>query len=148
MKRIHAKMAACAMGLAGVAALAAGPVAAADYTYLSANLFGGAVPGGGAGERATADFNGEGNLDTGKVCYYFEGYNLGKVTGAHIHRGAEGDTGAEVAALEVGGEDVDEVCMEMDQALLAEIAADPSAFYVDVHTAKFPDGAVRGQLSE
>jgi hypothetical protein len=33
-----------------------------------------------------------------------------------------------------------------DPALVKDIAGHPSAFYVNLHTAKFPGGAVRGQL--
>jgi hypothetical protein len=31
---------------------------------------------------------------------------------------------------------------------LAAILANPNGFYVNVHNAEFPDGAIRGQLSE
>lgn len=31
--------------------------------------------------------------------------------------------------------------------VLEEIRADPSAFYVDLHNAEFPQGAIRGQLT-
>jgi hypothetical protein len=34
-----------------------------------------------------------------------------------------------------------------DVALLRELVAHPEAFYVNVHTASFPSGAVRGQLA-
>ena len=35
-----------------------------------------------------------------------------------------------------------------DQAILQSIIDDPTAFYVNIHTAAFPDGAVRGQVPE
>jgi hypothetical protein len=35
----------------------------------------------------------------------------------------------------------------VDPALLDEIAADPGAFYLNLHNADFPQGAVRGQLA-
>jgi hypothetical protein len=34
----------------------------------------------------------------------------------------------------------------LDRALLHEILTSPASFYVNVHTADFPPGAVRGQL--
>ena len=38
-------------------------------------------------------------------------------------------------------------CATADPALAAEIVANPSGFYVNVHTTPFPDGAIRGQLA-
>jgi CHRD domain len=37
-------------------------------------------------------------------------------------------------------------CTTVQHAVYDEILLNPSAFYVDVHNAEFPDGAVRGQL--
>ena len=37
-------------------------------------------------------------------------------------------------------------CTTADKALAAEIAGNPSGFYVNVHNDAFPRGAVRGQL--
>jgi hypothetical protein len=34
-----------------------------------------------------------------------------------------------------------------DRELIVEILRDPAAYYVNVHNAEFPAGAVRGQLS-
>jgi hypothetical protein len=61
----------------------------------------------------------------------------------HIHRGAAGAAGPvriDFASQLSGGPLVDP-----DVALLL---ADPTQYYVNVHTADFPAGAVRGQLGE
>jgi hypothetical protein len=38
-------------------------------------------------------------------------------------------------------------CATVSHELMAEILANPSAFYVNVHTTDYRAGAVRGQLS-
>lgn len=65
----------------------------------------------------------------------------------HVHDGAETEAGPVV--IDFGDKTSDDgwsVCVEADQALLDEIAASPSGFYLNVHNADYPDGAVRGQL--
>ena len=37
-------------------------------------------------------------------------------------------------------------CVTVGKAVLGRLRATPIGFYVDITTAKFPDGAVRGQL--
>ena len=38
--------------------------------------------------------------------------------------------------------------MTADPALLAQIVANPAAYYVNLHNTRFPGGAVRCQLEE
>jgi hypothetical protein len=71
------------------------------------------------------------------------------VVAAHIHKGPAG-----VAAPVVFGffnppaMPVNSGCRSGARALLAAIAADPEAFYVNVHTSLHPGGAGRGQLTK
>ena len=37
-------------------------------------------------------------------------------------------------------------CTSADPELVADIAANPSEYYVNVHNVPYPDGAIRGQL--
>jgi D-alanyl-D-alanine carboxypeptidase len=66
---------------------------------------------------------------------------------AHVHRGDVGVNGDIVVPLPAPGDDGRSTgCTEVEPALLRELAGAPSGFYVNVHTAAFPAGAVRGQL--
>jgi hypothetical protein len=78
-------------------------------------------------------------------------------TAVHIHRGARGEAGPPVwlfpdPTMAADGTLQSSGCLQRafpaDAAgfSLAELEADPAAFYVDVHTSAFPAGAVRGQL--
>ena len=68
-------------------------------------------------------------------------------TAAHIHAGAAGSAGPPVVTLTTPGADGhSEGCMAVDETLARQIAMRAHEFYVNVHTAAFPNGAVRGQL--
>lgn len=68
------------------------------------------------------------------------------LTGAHIHIGAVGISGSIVVDFGVDSEDVVpfSLCVTDDDA--ANVVADPAGYYVNLHNAEFPAGAVRGQL--
>jgi D-alanyl-D-alanine carboxypeptidase len=66
---------------------------------------------------------------------------------AHVHRGPVGVNGDIVVPLPTPGDDGRSTgCVDVEPALVQELAARPVAFYVNVHTSTFPAGAVRGQL--
>jgi predicted secreted protein len=66
---------------------------------------------------------------------------------AHIHRGAAGVSGPVVVPFASPGAASATGCIAIDPALAAEIVATPASFYVNVHNADFPAGALRGQLA-
>jgi hypothetical protein len=75
------------------------------------------------------------------------------VVGLHVHRGAAGTDGpivVDLLAASAGGFDPATHTATgsgtIDAALAAEIANDPSDFYVNVHTTGAPGGLARGQL--
>jgi hypothetical protein len=39
-------------------------------------------------------------------------------------------------------------CVSAEADVIKEIRQNPAGFYVNVHNAEFPDGAVRGQLAK
>ncbi len=84
---------------------------------------------------------------TGELCYSLSVSRIGTPTAAHIHAGAAGVTGRVVVPLAAPVPDgLVRGCVSVDRTLLNAIMAAPSDYYVNVHNAEFPDGALRGQL--
>jgi CHRD domain len=79
-----------------------------------------------------------------QLCFTLTVSGLTDVTAAHIHRGS---TGAIVVPLTAPTTGTSSGCVTVEKALLQEILASPEAFYVNVHTAAFPNGQIRGDLS-
>jgi hypothetical protein len=87
------------------------------------------------------------------VCYKLNATMGEMPTAAHIHTGASGTAGGVAVNLMPNftkGESafISERCIEGDAAALAPIGANPAGFYVNIHTAEHPDGAMRGQLAK
>lgn len=82
------------------------------------------------------------------ICYEASAYGLDEaITGAHIHAGARGVAGDVVIPLAVpAGGFVASCAFDLDPVLVAEILANPSDYYANLHTETFPAGAVRGNL--
>jgi hypothetical protein len=65
-------------------------------------------------------------------------------TAAHIHQGGKGVTGPIV--IPFGGAYTAKGCTPASAALITAIAANPKGYYVNVHSKKYPGGAMRSQL--
>ncbi len=83
---------------------------------------------------------------TNRICTGLEVRNIGAVTAAHLHRGPAGVNGPPVITLDAPDDDDSNDCDAVEDALLDEIRRNPTNFYVNVHTAEFPNGAIRGQI--
>lgn len=85
----------------------------------------------------------------GQLCYTLEAQSLsGPATASHIHRGGTGDAGPIVVPLRTPGANGESRgCVTVARALVSQILANRQLYYVNVHTAEFPGGAVRGQLA-
>jgi hypothetical protein len=82
-----------------------------------------------------------------QVCWDLSWSNIDAATMAHIHKGGKTVAGPVVVNFFTKAPAVRKGCTEADQAVLDQIAANPGGYYVNVHNAKFPKGAIRGQLS-
>jgi len=84
----------------------------------------------------------------GQICWDINGVRgIGPITAAHIHRGVRGTNGPPVFTLRPANEGGYKGCADGSEWTQDRIEDDPSAFYVNVHTAEYPGGAIRGQLS-
>jgi hypothetical protein len=74
---------------------------------------------------------------------------IGKPQAGHIHaapKGENGDIVVPLTAPSAGNPAAFGGCKNVNSDLLGRIAANPANYYVNVHTSRYPDGAVRGQL--
>ena len=154
------------VSIAALALLATGSVANAKVTTvtLTARLSG-------AQEVPAADPDGRGkavvvvDVAAGQVCFDIKIHDTGTPNRGHIHVGAAGVNGPIVvpffelrippadpgaAATDPRNDAIEsgrlEDCVSADPALLAQIVANPENYYVNVHNARFPGGALRCQL--
>jgi hypothetical protein len=88
------------------------------------------------------------NPDKGEVCYSLTVVNIQEATAAHIHEGAVGKAGSVKVALEAPKTGTAMGCKQADAALIKTIMQNPDNYYVNVHNAEFPQGALRGQLTK
>ena len=139
--------AAGAFALAGCATLEETIAEEVAETY-DAMLMGSNVPGGGDPDgHATAEISI--SDEAGQVCWDINDVRgIGPITGAHIHRGARGVNGPVVFTLRESNEGRYQGCTDASEWTQEFLEAAPGAFYVQVHTAEFPNGAIRGQLMD
>ena len=88
----------------------------------------------------------------GRVCYDLRKVKLETATAMHLHRGGKGKDGPHVVELfekptGAGKGKVTGCVTGVKRTTIDQILAKPSAYYVNLHTAKYPKGSVRGQLT-
>jgi CHRD domain len=84
---------------------------------------------------------------TQQVCWRFAHLaGFSGATFAHIHRGPPGTSGPIVVPLSTSTKLHHKGCVHTTASLLAAIAKDPPAYYVNIHSKQYPDGAIRSQL--
>ena len=129
----------------GMSAAIAQSAAKGEHTYTTALSGAAEVPGPG-------DTDGTGSAEVTvsvpkkEVCYKLTVANIETATMAHIHSGAVGAAGPIVVTLETPTGGSSQGCATVTGNLAAQLLARPQNYYVNVHNAPFPSGAVRGQL--
>ena len=84
----------------------------------------------------------------GQLCYQLDATNLPPAAAAHIHKASAGDSGPVVVPLKTpNAAGKSSGCATAARTLVNAILAAPGSYYVNVHTAEFPNGAIRGQLT-
>lgn len=128
----------------------AAPMAAAKGRPLQAQLSGAnEVPGPGD-EDGTGVARLRLNQGRHRVCYMIKVADIDTPTAAHIHAGEAGVNGPVVVDLDPEFvEGVAKGCVTgVERSLIKQIRRHRADYYVNVHNAEFPAGAVRGQLSK
>lgn len=83
-----------------------------------------------------------------QVCYELSVTGIAAATAAHIHKAPAGAAGPVVVGLTAPTSGSSKACAEVARQLALDILKTPADYYVNVHNAEFPGGAVRGQLSK
>ncbi|MDH4334443.1 MAG: CHRD domain-containing protein, partial [Chloroflexota bacterium] len=125
-------------------AMAVGPEGPVT-TELSVRLSGDqVVPGPGAIDAGSGSGYVMIDTDAGTMCWSISWDGIDEPTSASIHAGPAGEVGAGVIDL---ADPLSDGCLEsLDPATLDAIVADPSAYYLELVSAAYPGGAIRGQL--
>jgi len=138
-----------------IPALALGAAGAAHAQKAGAGLklhamLSGANEVGQDGQAAAGDADGSGTFTarlvpgTGQLCYTLATTGIDTPTMAHIHSGAAGVNGGVFVGL--SNVTAGEHCITVDREKATAIVAKPGDYYVNVHNAAYPAGAVRGQV--
>lgn len=98
------------------------------------------TPKGDPNGRGTAEIKIEGR----QVCWELTVRNIARPNAAHIHKGKAGVAGPVVVPF--GATYKAKGCTRTTAAIARAILARPGNYYVNVHNARYPGGAVRGQL--
>jgi hypothetical protein len=85
----------------------------------------------------------------GRVCYTLVVHDIAPTFAAHIHDGEAGTAGPVVVNFMPPTSGLSRGCTSgVDRDLILDILSNPDDYYVNVHNAPYPGGAVRGQLGD
>ena len=81
------------------------------------------------------------------LCYELEVSGIALAMAAHIHEAPVGQAGPVEVELQAPSDGSSSGCIEVERKEAKDILKNPANYYVNVHNADFPLGALRGQLS-
>jgi hypothetical protein len=83
-----------------------------------------------------------------EICYAVRTSKIDTITAVHLHHGAAGTNGEGVFTVTLPVNGYSRGCVDgLDRTLIHQILSEPSDYYIAVHTAAYPNGALRGQLA-
>lgn len=134
---------------AAVLLLSAGPAHADEVTVTGSGSGADEAPGPGE-DGATIEGDLVIDTESGVITYTVSvAGNAEDVAAAHIHEAPAGTAGPVVVPLDAAAVMAGtQATATVDPALAAEIAASPADYYLNAHSASFPDGFARGQLED
>jgi hypothetical protein len=136
------------MAVVGLTVLfGAAPAQAKTSSYTATLSPDGEVPNKGpAGASGTAKV--DINSDTNQVCYDLAPTGLPDTpTAGHIHTGAKGASGPVLIDFNLPANGL-KSCVTSDATKVAAVTGNPAGHYVNIHTASYAAGAIRGQMVE
>jgi CHRD domain len=131
--------------LAGILMLAS-PVIAEGITTFAVSATGTQEVPGPGDQKGSAAATFTLNAEKEEVCFEIQAKDIASATLAHIHAGATGVAGPVVISLTAPAEGSSKGCAPASRAVIQQISQNPENFYLNIHNAEFPKGAVRGQL--
>ena len=81
-----------------------------------------------------------------QLCYSITVTGIAPARAAHIHEAPAGTAGPVVIHLSAPTGGTSQGCVTVSREFAKEFIKSPSDYYVNVHNADYPGGAVRGQL--
>ena len=83
----------------------------------------------------------------GTICYSYTTQFVDQATAVKLGNGNQGDFGAALVTLASGPQAPHSGCVEgIDEAIIRGIKLSSAGYYVEIDTASFPEGAVRGEF--
>lgn len=86
------------------------------------------------------------NPGKAQICWNIEVSDIEPANAAHIHSAPAGIAGPVVVGLSPPTDGDSDGCEAIDRSLADAIRKSPQGYYVNVHNANYPAGALRGQL--
>jgi hypothetical protein len=82
------------------------------------------------------------------VCYELTVAKIVPANAAHLHIGTADKAGPPIGTLVPPSNGSSKECAPLEREKIMDIIKNPGNYYVNVHNAEFPNGAIRGQLAK